>query len=102
MKDGTCIICGEATLAGREVCPYCEHKFAPHSDIINAMLKQKPVEYEGIKYGCISAFTIRTRVSHLKKMKTPYILQVELMSKGARSVTIADPKKVKILGEIEI
>ena len=97
MSVGTCIICGEATLEGREVCPYCEHKFAPHADIMNAMLKQKPVEYEGIKYGCISAFIIRTRVSHTCKMKTPYILQVELMSKRTHSVTIADPQKVKIL-----
>lgn len=97
MTDGKCIICGEATREGREVCTYCDYMFAPSTDIVNAMLKRKPVEYEGIKYGCISAFVIRTRAEVSRKMRTPYILQVELMSQRTNSVIIADPNKVKIL-----
>lgn len=97
MAEGKCIICGEATIEGREVCPYCDYMFAPIANIVNAMLKQKPVEYDGIKYGCISAFVIRTRAEVSRKMKTPYILQVELMSKTTNSRTIADPNKIKIL-----
>lgn len=98
MSVETCIICGEVIPEGRQICPRCEEIFAP-TDIVEAMLKQYPVEYEGIKYGCISALTIRTRVSPLIRRTKPYYLEVELMSGRANSVTIADPDKIKILKE---
>lgn len=99
MNAETCIICGAVIPEGRQVCPQCEAKFAPNTNIIDAMLNKYPVEYDGIKYGCISAFTIRTRASHLKALGKPFILQVELMSKNANCLVIADPQKVKILRE---
>lgn len=92
-----CIICGNMIPDNLQVCKACEARFAPHTDIINAAIAQKPVEYKGIKYGCISAFIIRTRASTLVSLKGGVILQVELMSANTRSVTIADPKEVKIL-----
>lgn len=99
MSVETCIICGADIPEGRQVCPRCEEVFAPNMDIINAMFNKIPVQYEGVKYGCISAFTIRTRVSHIYPMKVPYIAQVELLSKARGCAVWVDPKKVKILGE---
>lgn len=71
-------------------------------ELLEAALKRTPAEHKGIKYGCISALTIRTRVSHRtaiyrKGEKVPYIIQVELMSAKTQSVTIADPKEVTVL-----
>lgn len=93
----TCVICGNGIPEKMQVCKNCEAKFAPHSDIINAMIAQRPVQYKGIKYGCISAFIIRTRSLARIPIKTSYILQVELMSGTSNSVIIADPKEVKVL-----
>lgn len=92
-----CIICGNKIPDNLQVCKPCEAKFAPYTDVINAAICQKPVEHKGIKYGCISAFIIRTRSSSRISLKGAYILQVELMSAKTRSVTIADPKEIKIL-----
>lgn len=100
MSAETCIICGAVIPEGRQVCPQCEAKLEPNADIMDAMLKRTPVEYDGNKYGCISAFIIRTRASHLAPLLDhPFILQVELMSVNRSSCVIADPKKVKILKE---
>lgn len=62
-----------------------------------AALNKSPVEYDGIKYGCISAFTVRFRSTRLYALKTDYVLQVELMSGKQNSIVIANPKDVKIL-----
>ena len=96
MNVDKCIICGATIPEGRQVCPSCEQKFEPNADILNAMYNKFPVEYQGIKYGCISAFTIRVRASHIYAMKEPFRLQVELMSRNG-CVVIADPKDVKII-----
>ena len=97
MSDRKCIICG-ATIPEGDVCRGCKEKFEPNADILNAAINKYPVEYDGIKYGCISAFVIRFRASFLCAIKEPYILQVELMSKRG-CVVIADPKRVKIIKE---
>lgn len=66
-------------------------------ELLQAAIDRTPVEHNGIKYGCISAFTIRTRALHRNAFKVPYIVQVELMSGRTQSVTIADPKDVTVL-----
>lgn len=101
MNAETCIICGAIIPEGRQVCPQCEKILEPNAEVMDAMFKKYPVEYDGIKYGCISAFTIRTRASHLNALLQPFILQVELMSKNAHCVVIADPQKVKILKDYQ-
>ena len=80
------------------MCRGCKEKFEPNAEILNAAINKLPVEHDGIKYGCISAFVIRFRMSHLCELKEPYILRVELMSKRG-CVVIADPKEVKIIKE---
>ena len=93
-----CIICGAQIPEGLQMCERCAEIFTEHADVMAAMFNKSPVEHEGITYGCISAFTIRTRASHIYKLNEPYILQVELMSKRG-CVVWADPKKIKILRE---
>ena len=97
MNDLTCVICGVAIPEGRQICSFCEVKFEPHKDIINAMIEERPVSYNGTKYGCISAFIIRKRSIVSRKPPRPYTLQVELMSGNSNSCVIADPKDVIIL-----
>ena len=65
------------------------------TDVFDAMVQKYPVEYEGVKYGCISAVTVRTRASHIIPLGRT-ILQVELMSKNG-CVVIAEPQKIRIL-----
>ena len=96
MSVNKCLFCPEIIPEGVQVCPSCAQKFEPNADILNAMYNKYPVEYQGIKYGCISAFTIRVRASHIYAMIEPFRLQVELMSRNG-CVTIADPKDVKII-----
>lgn len=97
MNNETCAICGANVPVGAQICGRCEEVFAGNREIIKAMFDKRPVEYEGIKYGCISGVTIRTRVSHLHALPVPYVVQAELMSARAHCVVVADPKKVKIL-----
>lgn len=78
----------------------CEKLPEDHGEILRAMLEKRPVEYKGIKYGCISAFTIRKRAIATRRLEKPYIFQVELMSGLQNSITIADPKEIKILWEV--
>ena len=78
----------------------CEKLPEDHGEILRAMLEKRPVEYKGIKYGCISAFTIRARAIATRRLEKPYIYQVELMSARQNSIAIADPKDVKILWEV--
>ena len=100
MED-KCLFCGTPLTEGYgQVCSACTAKYTPNSDVLTAMLRQYPVEYNGVKYGCISAVTVRARASHLKKLKQP-IIQVELMSRYGHAV-ICDPKDVKILGGDDI
>lgn len=99
MNGQTCAICGGENPEGRKMCVSCLEKFSPPVEILQAMLKGYPVESEGIKYGCVSAFTIRTRISHTKSMRGAYLTQVELMSGKTHSVTIADPQRIEILKE---
>ena len=68
-------------------------------ELLQAALDKTPVEHRGIKYGCISAFAIRTRALNRSALKVPYIVQVELMSGRTQSVTIADPKEVTVLND---
>ena len=65
------------------------------ADVFDAMVQKYPVEYEGVKYGCISAITVRNRMSHMNALGRT-ILQVELMSKNGY-VVIAEPQKIRIL-----
>lgn len=95
-----CIICGVNIPEGVQLCKNCENLLAPHKDVLTAMLRRKPVEYNGIKYGCVSAFIIRARSSPRILSKKP-IVQAELMSARTNSVTIADPKDIKILEVFE-
>ena len=69
------------------------------AELLRAAIDRTPVEFKGLKFGCISAFTIRTRSMVRTALKVPYIIQVELMSKNSQSVTIADPKEVNVLKE---
>ena len=100
MSASACIICNVNIPEGAQLCPSCEELLAPYSDHLRAMIRRQPVEHRGIKYGCISAFIIRGRVASRIPLKKPKV-QVELMSGRAQSVTIADPKEVKILGVFE-
>lgn len=98
MSVGACVICGGIIPAEWQVCPSCAGKFEPNAAIVNAMLTNTPVEYNGEKWGCISALIIRARSSHLRTHnKKRYTVQVELMSKNRHCVTIADPQEIKIL-----
>lgn len=99
MSGARCLICGASLPEGRQVCPRCAEIFEPCADIMAAALNKSPVEYDGIKYGCVSAFTVRFRSSRIYSLKADYILQVELMSGKQNSITIANPKDVKILTE---
>lgn len=99
MNVQTCAICGGENPEGLKMCVSCLEKFSPPVEILQAMLKGYPAESEGIKYGCISAFTIRTRANHMKSMRGRHITQVELMSGKTHSITTADPQRVKILKE---
>ena len=97
MSGASCIICGEAIPEGLQVCSRCEGIFSEHKDVLKAMFNKTPVNYDGLNYGCISAFTIRTRVSHIHPMKEPYIVQAELLSRARGCAVWVDPKKIKIL-----
>ena len=97
MSAANCLICNVELPEGAQLCPTCEELLAPYTDILTAMLRREPIEHKGIKYGCISAFIIRRRASARIPLKKP-IVQVELMSGRTNSVTIADPKEIKILG----
>lgn len=97
MKAANCLFCSADITEGRQLCPICERVLAPYKDILRAALDRTPVEFRGDKYGCISAFIIRTRASHLKGLKKRYIIQVELMSSRTHSVIYADPKEITVL-----
>lgn len=101
MSAGKCLICGADISAGELTCAECAEQFEPDKEILQAMLDRVPVECKGVKYGCISAYIIRTRVSFRVPLKKRYITQVELMSARTQSVTIAAPKEVKVLREFE-
>lgn len=97
MSVPRCLICGGDHPERRDLCNACAEVMEANKGIIEAMRQRLPVEHEGIKYGCISAFIVRTRASHLEPLKQRYALQVELMSANSHSKTIADPKEVKVL-----
>ena len=97
MELDICAICGAPAPVGFQMCRRCEEVFAGNTEVIKAMFDKRPVEHEGIRYGCISAVTIRTRASHQHALPVPYVVQAELMSARAHCVVVADPKKVKIL-----
>lgn len=96
-----CIMCGVSAVEdGWKVCPTCARRFFDENEkILAAMFKKVPVEHRGIKYGCVSAFIIRVRSSCTRPLKVPRLFQAELMSGSRGSVTIADPKEVKVLNE---
>lgn len=93
-----CILCG-AEIAAGQLCKSCAELLKENAGTFEAMFNKTPVEHDGIKYGCISAFTIRARsyvrYTMERKIGRPCILQVELMSKD-NHVIIANPKDVKI------
>lgn len=103
MSGARCLICGATVPEDRQVCPRCAEIFEPCAEIMAAALNKSPVEYDGIKYGCISAFTVRFRSSRIYTLNyvlnVDYVLQVELMSGKQNSIVIANPKDVKILTE---
>lgn len=97
MSGARCLICGaELRDEAQQMCTSCEFIFKPYAHLFGAMLKKYPVESKGIKYGCISAFIVRTRVSANFTRRESFIIQCELMS-NKNSVTLADPKDVTIL-----
>jgi len=101
MEKNKCLICRAIIPADHELCKTCAEIMEENAEIINAMRHCLPVEHKGIKYGCISAFTIRVRASHLNSLRRKkYVLQVELLSKNS-SLTIADPKEINVLKEFE-
>lgn len=100
MADNKCIICGLNMDEGRQICIFCEKDLLPYKEQLAAAFRREPVEYDGDKYGCISAFVIRFRAASrvpLKKRRCLY--QVELMSARTNSVIYADPKEVKVIEE---
>ena len=99
MDDKKCIICGLNADEGRQLCRICEKSLTPYKEQLAAAFKREPVEYEGDKYGCISAFIIRFRAASRAPLKKRCIFQVELMSAKTNSVIYADPEKVKIIKE---
>lgn len=100
MDGNKCIFCGLNTSEGRQVCLICENMLAPYKDILQATIDRTPVEYKGDKYGCISAVIIRTYVSPRVPIRKRFTIQAELMSARTNSVTIADPKEIKVLKEV--
>ena len=71
------------------------------AEIKQAMVNLSPVIHNGIVYQRISAYTYRIYVSpHSHKFKEAY--QVELLDKNGQSVTIADPKEIKLYKPEEV
>lgn len=97
MDDNKCLLCGLPVEEGRQICPICERALAPHKELLWAAFNRVPVEFRGVKYGCISAFIFRMRVGIREPLKKRCIFQVELMSARAQCVTYADPNEVKVL-----
>ena len=99
MDADKCILCGLKVTEGRQICRICEKSLAPYKEQFWAAFNRVPVEYDGDKYGCISAVVIRFRASTRVPIRRRCIIQVELMSGRAQSVVIADPKDVKEVAE---
>ena len=59
-----------------------------------AMIKFKPVSYDGIPYKRITAYIYRV-VKNGDTYKT--VFQVELLDRNEHSVVIADPQKVELI-----
>lgn len=98
MEAEKCIICGLNTEGGN-ICLVCEKDISPYKEQLTAAYNRTPVEYRGVKYGCISAFIIRFRAGSRIPIKKRCIFQAELMSGKTDSVIYADPKEVKVLKE---
>lgn len=97
MDAENCLLCGLVTDEGRQICRICEKTIEPYKEQLWAAFNRVPVEYDGDKYGCISAVIIRFRASARAPIKRRCIIQAELMSGRAQSVVIVDPKDVKEL-----
>lgn len=97
MDAEKCLFCGVDIPEGRQICLICERGIAPYKNILRATLDRTPVEYRGEKYGCISAFIVRTRVASRVPIKKRYIIQAELMSARKNCIVYADPKEVTVL-----
>lgn len=97
--EGLCPVCAAYALHDGEgmARAICEKLPEEYGEILAAMFEKLPVEYKGRKFGCISAFTIRTRVSVTHALRVPFIYQVELMSGRGHCVEIANPSEIKIL-----
>ena len=101
MSDKKCLLCGLIIGEGRQICILCERSLTPYTEQLRAAFNRDPVEFRGNKYGCISAFVIRFRSEVQKPLKRRCILQFELMSATAQSVTVADPNEVTVLKEYQ-
>lgn len=98
MEAEKCLFCGADIPEGQQICPQCEKKYTPpDQELLRAFDEGRPVEYKGVKYGCISALIIRKRAIHRSKLPVSHIVQVELMSGRTNSVIIAAPKDVTVL-----
>lgn len=65
------------------------------AEIKQAMVSLAPVIHKGIEYQRISAYIYRIYISpHSHKYREAF--QVELLDKNGQSVTIADPKEIKL------
>ena len=67
------------------------------AEIKQAMVSLSPVIHRGIEYKRISAYIYRIYISP-SSHKYREAFQVELLDKNGQSVTIADPKEIKLKG----
>lgn len=64
-----------------------------NEELKEALIWQWPVEYDGIKYKCITGIIYRRDLHKKERIG----LQVELMSRKRHSVTIANPERVSLI-----
>lgn len=77
-----------------------EERGKTSAEIKQAMVNFTPVIHRGIEYKKINAYIYRIYVNpNTGKYKETY--QLELQDKNTNSVTIADPKEVKLLNDRE-
>ena len=65
------------------------------SEIKEAMVNLAPILHRGIEYQRITAYIYRIYISP-NSHKYREAFQVELLDKNGQSVTIADPKEIKL------
>ena len=97
MDDKKCLLCGFPINEGDQICPICVRSLEPYKEQLWAAFNRVPVEFRGVKYGCISAFIFRMRAASRVPIKNRCVFQVELISAKSHCIIYADPKEVKVL-----